>query len=113
VFDANGAKWIGGFVRCSVGSAFQGRVVAGFSGATGGDKTRVVFRAVLLSIDGTGGFFLFAEFGVVSITLAVMAVGIWGPRKVFGNTAFVVAEDKCVCTKAVQVEGTLEGDDDG
>jgi hypothetical protein len=39
VLDANGAKWVGGFVRCSTGGAFQGRVVTGSSGVTGGDKT--------------------------------------------------------------------------
>jgi hypothetical protein len=67
---------------------------------TGGDKTQVVFGIMLLCTDGAGGFLLFAEFGVVSITLAVMAVGSWSPRKIFGNMAFAVIEDKCVCTKA-------------
>jgi hypothetical protein len=99
VLDANGAKWVGGFVRCSTGGAFQGRVVAGFSSTTGGDEIEVVFGAVLLCADGAGGFLLFAEFGVVAITLAVTAVGSWSPRKIFGNTAFAVTEDKCVCTK--------------
>jgi hypothetical protein len=75
VLDANGAKWISGFVRCSTGSAFQGRVGTGFSSTTGGDKTGVVFGAVLLCAYGAGWFFLFAEFGVVAITLAVTAVG--------------------------------------
>jgi hypothetical protein len=75
-------------------------VVAGFSGTTGGDETEVVCGAVLLCANGTGRFLLFAEFSVVAITLAVMAVGSWGPRKIFGNVAFAVTEDKCVCTKA-------------
>jgi hypothetical protein len=75
-------------------------VVAGFSGMTGGDGTLVVFGVVLLYADSTGGFLLFAEFGVVAITLAVMAVGSWGPRKIFYNMVFAVIEDKCVCTKA-------------
>jgi hypothetical protein len=75
VLDANGAKWIGSFVRCSAGGAFQGRVGAGFSGATGGDQTEVVFGAVLLCADGAGGFILFAEFSVVAVPLAVAAVG--------------------------------------
>jgi hypothetical protein len=88
--DANGAKWVGGFVRCSVRGAFQGRVVAGFSGATGGDETEVVFGVMLLCADSAGGFLLFAEFGVVAITLAVTAVGSWGPRKVFGNMALAI-----------------------
>jgi hypothetical protein len=100
VRDANGAKWVGGFVRCSTGGAFQRRVVAGFSGATGGDETQVVFGAVLLCADGAGGFLLFAEFGVVAITLAVMALASWSPRKIFGNMAFAVTEDKWVCTKS-------------
>jgi hypothetical protein len=113
VLDANGAKWVSGFVRCSTGGTFQGRVGTGFSGATGGDETGVVFGAVLLCAYGAGWFFLIAEFGVVAITLAVMAVGSWGPREIFGNTAFAVTEDKCVCTKAFQVEGTLEGDNNG
>jgi hypothetical protein len=113
VLDVDRAKWVSGFVRCSTGSVFQGQMVAGFSGMAGGDKTRVVFGAVLLCADGTGGFFLFAESGVVSITLAVAAVRSWGPREIFGNMAFVVTEDECYCTKAFQVEGTLEGDNDG
>jgi hypothetical protein len=113
VRDANRAKWVGGFVRCSTGGAFQGRVVARFSGTAGGDEIQVVFGVVLLCADGAGGFLLFAEFGVVAITLAVMAVGSWGPRKVFGDTAFAVTADKCVCTKAFQVEGALAGDNDG
>jgi hypothetical protein len=100
VFDTNRATWVGGFVRCSTGDAFQGRVVAGVSGTTGGDKTEVVFGTVLLCADHAGGFLLFAECGMVAITLAVTAVGSWSPRKIFGNTAFVVTEDKCVCTKA-------------
>jgi hypothetical protein len=113
VLDANRAKWVGSFVRCSTGGAFQGRMVAGFSGEARGDQTWVVFGAVLLCADGADGFFLFAEFGVVSITLAVTAVGSWSPRKIFGNTAFAVTEGKCGCAKALQIEGTLEGDNDG
>jgi hypothetical protein len=73
-------------------------VVIGFSCTTGGDKTQMVFGVVLLHADSTGRFLLFAEFGVVAITLAVTAVGSWGPRKIFGNMAFVVTEDKYVCT---------------
>jgi hypothetical protein len=74
VLDAFGAKWVGSFVRCSTGGAFQGRVGAGFSGATGRDRTEVVFGVVLLRTDGTGRFFFFAEFSVVAVTLAVTAV---------------------------------------
>jgi hypothetical protein len=75
VLDANRAKWVSSFVRCSAGGTFQVRVGAGFSSMTGRDRIWVVFGIVLLRTDGTGGFFLCAEFGVVSITLAVMAVG--------------------------------------
>jgi hypothetical protein len=75
VLDTNGAKWIGSFVRCSAGGAFQGRVGVGFSGMTGGDRIEVVFSTVLLCADGTGGFILFAEFSVVAVPLAVAAVG--------------------------------------
>jgi hypothetical protein len=98
VLDANGAKLIGSFVRCSAGGALQGRVGAGFSGATGGDRTEVVFGAVLLCADGAGRLLRFAELGVVAVTLTITAVGSWSPRKIFGNTAFSVTEDKCVCT---------------
>jgi hypothetical protein len=101
VFDVHGAEWVGGFVRCTAGGTFLGRVGAGFSGMTGGDRTEVVFGAVLLCADGAGRFLRFAEFCVVTITLTVTAVGSWGPRKIFGNTAFAVTEDKCVCTKAL------------
>jgi hypothetical protein len=82
VLDMNGAKWVSSFVRCSAGGAFQGRVVVGFSSTTGGDKMEVVFGIVLLCTDGTGGFLHFAEFGVVAITLIVMAVGVGSPRVV-------------------------------
>jgi hypothetical protein len=74
VSNAFGAKWVGSFVRCSAGGAFQGRVGAGFSGAIGGDQTEVVFGIVLLHTDGTGRFFFFAEFSVVAVTLTVTAV---------------------------------------
>jgi hypothetical protein len=97
VSNAFGAKWVGTFGRCSAGGAFQGRVGAGFTGATGGDRTEVVFGVVLLRADGTGRFLFFAEFSVVAVTLAVTAVGGWSPRKIFGNTAFSVTEDECVC----------------
>jgi hypothetical protein len=50
----------------------------------------VAFGIVLLCADSAGGFLLFVEFGVVAITLAVTAVGSWGPRKIFSNTAFAV-----------------------
>jgi hypothetical protein len=99
VFDADGAKWVGSFVRCSTGGAFQGRVCAGFSGATGGDRTEVVFGAVLLCADGAGRFLRFAELGVVTITLTVTAVGVRGPREVFRNLAHAVSDSKMGCTK--------------
>jgi hypothetical protein len=100
VFDAYVAEWVSGFVRCTVGGTFQGRVGAGFCGMTGGDQTGVVFSAMLLCADGAGRFLRFAKFHVVPITLTVTAMGSWGPRKIFGNMASAVTEDKCVCTKA-------------
>jgi hypothetical protein len=99
VFDMDGAKWIGGFVRYSAGGTFQGRVVAGFSGVTGGDQTEVVFGAVLLCADGIGRFLHFAELGVVTITLIVTAVGVRGPREVFHNSVHAVPDSKMGCTK--------------
>jgi hypothetical protein len=75
VSDVNGAKWVGGFVRCTAGGAFQGRVVAGFSSMTGGYETWVVFGIVLLYTDSVGRFLFFAEFSMVAVTLAVTAVG--------------------------------------
>jgi hypothetical protein len=110
VLDANRARWIGSFVRCSAGSAFQGRVGAGFSGATGGDRTEVVFGVVVLCADSAGRFFLFTEFGVVAITLTVMAMGVRGPREVWCDAAFSVAESKCGCAKVFEVECTQESD---
>jgi hypothetical protein len=111
--DAFGTEWVGSFVGCTTGGTFQGRVGTGFSGATGGDETDVVFGAMLLCTDGADRFLRFAEFGVVAVTLTVTAVGGWGPGKIFGNAASAVTEDKYVCTKAFQVDGTLEGDNDG
>jgi hypothetical protein len=75
VLHINGAKWVSGLVRCSTSSAFQARVGTGFSSMVGGDEIGVVFGAVLLCTYSAGWFFLFTEFGVVAITLAVMAVG--------------------------------------
>jgi hypothetical protein len=37
VLDAYGTEWIGGFVRYTTGSIFQGRVGTGISGIIGGD----------------------------------------------------------------------------
>jgi hypothetical protein len=99
VSDVDRAKWIGSFVRCSAGGAFQGRVGAGLSGATGGDRTEVVFGAVLLCADSAGRFLRFAELGVLTITLTVMAVGVRGPREVFHNSAYAVPDSKMGCTK--------------
>jgi hypothetical protein len=99
VFDVHGAEWVGGFVRCTAGGAFQGRVGAGFSGATGGDRTEVVFGAVLLCAYSAGRFLRFAELGVVTITLTVTAVGVGGPREVFRNAAHVVTDSETGCTK--------------
>jgi hypothetical protein len=104
--DAFGTKWIGCFVRCTTGSTFQRRVGAGFFGATGGDETEVVFGAVLLGADSAGGFLRFAEFGVVAITLTVMAMGVGGPREVWCDAAFPVAESECICAKAFEVDRT-------
>jgi hypothetical protein len=75
VSDAFGAKSVSSFVRCATDSTFQRWMGTGFSGATGGDRTEVVFGAVLLCADGTGRFLHFAELGVVAIPLAVIAVG--------------------------------------
>jgi hypothetical protein len=99
VSDANRAKRVGSFVRCSAGGAFQGRVGAGFSGATDGDRTEVVFGAVLLCANGTGRFLRFAELGVVAVTLTVTAVGVRGPGEVFRNSTYAVSDSKTGCTK--------------
>jgi hypothetical protein len=99
VFDAHGAEWVSGFVRCTAGGTFQERVGAGFSGATGGHQTEVVFGAVLLCADGIGRFLRFAELGVVTITLTVMVVGVGGPGEVFHNAAHAVMDSKTGCTK--------------
>jgi hypothetical protein len=74
-------------------------VGVGFSGATGGDRTEVVFGAMLLCADGAGRFLCFAELGVVTITLTVMVVGVVGPREVFHNSAYVVLDSKMGYTK--------------
>jgi hypothetical protein len=73
----------------------------------------VVFGAVLLCADGTGRFLHFAELSVVAVTLTVTAVGVRGPREVFCNSAYAVSDSKTGCTKTCQVNGAMEGDDDG
>jgi hypothetical protein len=77
--DVFGTKWVGYFVRCTTGSSFQRWVGAGVASSASGDWTEVVLRAMLLGADSAGGFLCFAEFGVVAITLTVMAVGVRGP----------------------------------
>jgi hypothetical protein len=54
--DAFGTKWVGCFVRCAVGGAFQGWVGIGVSGLTSGDRTKVVLRTMLLGADSASGF---------------------------------------------------------
>jgi hypothetical protein len=108
--DVFGTEWVGGFVGCTTGGTFQGRVGAGFSGATGGNEREVVFGAVLLCADGADRFLRFAEFGVVAITLTVTAVGVGGPRVVWCDAAFSVAESERSCGKAVEVDCAQEGD---
>jgi hypothetical protein len=78
VSDAFGAKWVSCFMRCATGSAFQGWVGAGVAGSTSGNRIKVVLCAVLLGTDSAGRFLRFAEFGVVAITITVMAVGVRG-----------------------------------
>jgi hypothetical protein len=79
-------------------------VGAGVAGSTSGNRTKVVLRAVLLGTDSAGGFLRFAEFGVVAITLTVTAVGVRGPREVWCNAAFSVAESECSCAKVFEVD---------
>jgi hypothetical protein len=78
VLDAFGTEWVGCFVRCTTGGAFHRWVGTGVTGATSGDRTEVVLCIMLLGADGAGGFFRFAQFGVVAISLTVMAVGVGG-----------------------------------
>jgi hypothetical protein len=106
VSDAFGAKWVSCFVRCATGSTFQRWVGRGVAGSTSGDQTKVVLRAMLLGADSAGGFLRFAEFGVVAVTLTVMAVGVGGPREVWCDAAFSVAESKCGCAKVFEVDCT-------
>jgi hypothetical protein len=101
-----GAKWVGCFVRCTAGGAFQRWVGAGFAGSTSGDRTKVVLRAMLLGADSAGGFRRFAEVGMVAVTLTVMAVGVGSPREVWCDAAFSVAEGECSCAKVFEVDRT-------
>jgi hypothetical protein len=110
VSDALGAKWVSCFVRCTAGSAFQGWVGAGVAGSTSGDHTKVVLHAVVLGTDGAGGFLCFTEYGVVAITLTVMAVRVRGPREVWCDAAFSVAESKCGCAKVFEFDRAQESD---
>jgi hypothetical protein len=51
------------------------------------------------------GFLRFAEFGVVAVTLTVMAVGVGGPREVWCDVVFSVTESKYGCAKVFEVDG--------
>jgi hypothetical protein len=106
VSNAFWAKWVRCFVRCTTGTTFQRRVGAGIAGLTSWDCAKVVVGAVLLGTDSTCGFLRFAEFGVVAVTLAVTAVGVRGPREVWCDAAFLVAECKCGCTKVFEIDRT-------
>jgi hypothetical protein len=79
VLDAFRTKWVYCFVRYTTGSIFQRWVSTGFAGSTSGDCIKVVLCAILLGADSAGRFLYFAEFGVVAITLTVIAVGVGGP----------------------------------
>jgi hypothetical protein len=59
---------------------------------------------MLLGADSAGGYLCLAEFGVVAITLTVTAVGVRGPREVWCDAAFSVAESKCGCAKVFEIE---------
>jgi hypothetical protein len=65
---------------------------------------------MLLGADSAGGFLCFAEFGVVAVTLTVMAVGVGGPQEVWCDAAFSVAEGECGCTKVFEVDCAQERD---
>jgi hypothetical protein len=65
-------------VRCAIGSTFQMCIGIGVAGLTGRDQAKVVLCAMLLGTDSIGEFLCLTEFGVVAITLAVMAVGVGG-----------------------------------
>jgi hypothetical protein len=68
----------------------------------------VVLGIVVLCADSTSRFFLFTEFGVVAITLTVMAVGVRGLREVWCDAAFSVAESRCGCAKVFEVKHAQE-----
>jgi hypothetical protein len=112
VSDANRAKWVSSFVRCSTGGTFQGIVGAGPSSAIGRDRTEVVFSAVVLYADGASGFLRFAELGVVAVTLPIAAVGVRGPGEVFRNSTYAVPDSEMGYTKMCQVNSAMEGDYD-
>jgi hypothetical protein len=51
-----------------------------------------------------------ADFGVVAITLTVMALGVGGPRVVWCDAAFSVAQSERSCAKSFEVDRTQERD---
>jgi hypothetical protein len=110
VSNAFGAKWVSCFVRCAAGSAFQGWVGAGVASLTSGHRTMVVLHAMVLGTDGAGGLLCFADFGVVAITLTVMAVRVRGPQEVWYDVAFSVAESERGCAKVFGFNRTQESD---
>jgi hypothetical protein len=87
VFDAHGAERVIGLVSSIAVGTLEGRVGACTTCAARGDCAGVVFGGMVLGADGVFGLVHLAELRVVTISLAVAALGGWVPGKVFINLA--------------------------
>jgi hypothetical protein len=59
---------------CTTGGILEGGMDTGAPGIAGGDRAEVVACGVLLCAHSAGWFVYFAQFHVVSVALAIVAV---------------------------------------
>jgi hypothetical protein len=74
VLNADRVLWVVCFVGCAAGGAPERGVDTSATSMAGGDRAAVVPRGMLLCAHSAGCFVCFAEFCVLSVTLAVVAL---------------------------------------
>jgi hypothetical protein len=74
VLNLNWAQWVICFVGCATRGTLEGGVDTSTPGVAGRDRAGVVPCGILLGTYGIGWFVSFAQFRVVSISLAVVTV---------------------------------------
>jgi hypothetical protein len=99
-------------MSCTTGGALERRVGTSITGMAGGDSAGVVFCSMLLGTNSTRWLIDLAESGMVAIFLAVAALGIGFPGKVFLYMAEAIANGKGGGPEVFMVDCSDQGDDD-